>query len=64
MTTTIVCAEPEYELAPVSDHRTISPLFFSQALFQVELSHFLPRSMVISIVSSVGNIGMLLVLLA
>ena len=31
VTTTIVCSEPEDGLAPDSDHRSMSPLFFSQA---------------------------------
>ena len=31
MTTTFVCSEPEDGLAPDSDHRSMSPLFFSQA---------------------------------
>ena len=56
MTTTFVCSEPEDGLAPDSDHRSISPLFFSQVpswhqailvpwmTFEVELSHFLTRS--------------------
>ena len=30
--TTSVCSEPEGGLAPDSDHRSISPLFFSKAL--------------------------------
>ena len=30
VTTTSVCSVPEDGLAPTSDHRSISPLFFSQ----------------------------------
>ena len=65
VTTAFICSVPEDGLAPDSDHRSISPLFFSQApslyqatlgskltpgysslqaLFQVELSHFVTRS--------------------
>ena len=32
MTTTFVCSQPEDGLAPGSDHRSIPPLFFRQAL--------------------------------
>ena len=57
VTITSVCSEPEDRLAPGSDHRSISPLFFRelgsklapgysgiQAVFEVDLSHFLTRS--------------------
>ena len=32
VTTTFVCSEPEYTLTHDSDHRSISPLFFSKVL--------------------------------
>ena len=75
VTTTSVCSEPEDGLAPGSDHRSISPLFFSQtpswhqAILVSRLSFklscwavTLPHKIpaVISIVSCKGNIGILL----
>ena len=70
VTTTFVCSEPEDGLAPNSDHRSISLLFFSQAAIWhqailvswLTLKLSLPHNILamISSVSSEGNIGILL----
>ena len=72
VTTTSVCSEPEDGLAPGSDHRSISPLFFSlvpswhQGILVSRLSFKLSchtssqDPAVMSTVSSEGNIGILL----
>ena len=71
VTTTFVCSEPEDGLAPYSDHRSISPLFFSQVPSRHQailvswltlkfICHTYKILAVISSVSSEGNIDILL----
>ena len=69
VTTTFVCSEPEDGLAPDSDHRSISPLFFSQASswHQAVLVSWLTLKLSCHTssqdpcsVSSEGNVGILL----